>query len=81
MMALLNSGWIHSCPVGEYLASIACTCKQLDEVPHPPLFLQNFSYIHAEGYGWVWVSDFILITVQIHISDNFATVRYSFEAL
>ena len=38
MMAVPNSGWIHSCPVGEYLASIACTCKQLDEVPRPPSF-------------------------------------------
>ena len=78
MMAVTNSGWIHSCPVGEYLASIACTCKQLDEVPRPPSFAKFL--LHAVVYGWVRVSDFILITVQIHISDNFVTVRYSFAA-
>ena len=38
MMAVPNSGWIHTCPVGDYLASIACICKQLDEVPRPPYF-------------------------------------------
>ena len=76
MMAVPNSGWIHSCPFGEYLASIACTCKQLDEVPRPP----SFRKISPTRSG-VRVLDFILITVQIHISDNFATVRYSFAAL
>ena len=77
-MAVPNSGWIHSCPVGEYLASIACICKQLDEVPRarPP----SFRTISPTRSG-VRFSDFILITVQIHISDNFATVRYSFAAL
>ena len=79
MMAVPNSRWIYSRPVGENLASIACTCKQLGEVPRPPFFVQFL--LHAVGYGWVRVSDFILITVQIHISDNFATVRYSFAAL
>ena len=76
MMAVPNSGRIHSCPVREYLASIACTCKQLDEVPRPP----SFRTISPTRSG-VRVSDFVLITVQIHISDNFATVGYSFAAL
>ena len=79
MMIVPNSGWIYSRPVGENLASIACTCKQLDEVLHPPFFAQYL--LHAVGYGWVRVSDFILITVQIHISNNIATVRYNFAAL
>ena len=53
--------------------------QQLDEVPRPPSF-RKISPTRV-GYGWVRVSDFILITVQIHISDNFATVGYSFAAL
>ena len=76
MMAVPNSGWIHSCPVGEYLASIACICIQLDEVPRPPSFCKI-----SPTHSGVRVSDFILITVQIHISDNFVTVPYSFAAL
>ena len=47
---------------------------------HAHLLFAKF-LLHAVGYGWVRVSDFILITVQIHISDNFATVGYSFAAL
>ena len=49
MMAVPNSGWIHSCPVGEYLAFIACTCKQLDEC-HAHLLFTKF-LLHAVGYG------------------------------
>ena len=47
---------------------------------HAHLLFAKF-LLHAVGYGWVRVSDFILITVQILISDNFVTVDYSFAAL